>query len=56
MNVGSMGWYTTISYISSSFLLSRTVLDQSGEFDVIEVTGIVTILFFENCIDLFLGE
>jgi len=41
---------------NSLFLFFGTVLDQSGEFEVVEVAGFVEILFVEHLIDFFFGE
>jgi len=38
------------------FLLSRTVLDQPGELDVVEHSGIVTVLLVEHFFNFFFGE
>jgi len=38
------------------FLLSGSVLDQPGELNVVEVTGIVDVLLVEHLLDFFLGE
>jgi len=38
------------------FLLSGSVLDQPGELNVVEVTGIIDVLLVEHLLDFLLGE
>jgi len=43
-------------WVNSLFLLFGTVLDQPGELEVVEVAGIVELLFVEHLFNFFLGE